>query len=95
MDQFALPPMPRFYFHVFNDVVAMDEEGIELPDLAAAREQAMDGARELVCEAINKGHLNLDHRIEVTDEAGETLTIVSYRDAFTMTGEQPKPEQPA
>ncbi|MEA3003250.1 MAG: hypothetical protein QOH81_2038 [Sphingomonadales bacterium] len=87
--------MPRFYFHVFNDVVAMDEEGIELPDLATAREQAMDAAREMVCEAINKGHLNLDYRIEVTDEGGETLTIVSYRDAFTMTGEMPKPEQPA
>ncbi|MDB5693258.1 MAG: hypothetical protein JWO81_2321 [Alphaproteobacteria bacterium] len=85
--------MPRFYFHVFNDVVAMDDEGIELADLAAAREQAMDSAREMVCEAINKGHLNLDHRIEVTDESGAKLMTVSHRDAFTLTGEA-RPEQP-
>jgi hypothetical protein len=83
--------MPRFYFHVFNHVVAMDEEGTELPDLEAAREQALEGARELVCESIHKGELNLDHRIEVTGEAGEKLLTISYRDAFTLTGEAPTP----
>jgi uncharacterized protein DUF6894 len=83
--------MPRFYFHVFNDVVAMDEEGAELPDLEAAREQALEAARELVCESIHHGHLNLDHRIEVAGEGGEKLMTISYRDAFTLTGEAPRP----
>jgi hypothetical protein len=83
--------MPRFYFHVFNDVTATDEEGIELPDAGAAREQALESARELVCESIHKGELNLDHRIEVTDEAGGKVLTISYRDAFTLTGEAPKP----
>ena len=84
--------MPRYYFHVFNDVVAIDEEGIELPDLDAAREQAMDSARELVCESIHKGHLNLDHRIEVEDEQRNKVLSISYRDAFTLTGENPQPK---
>ena len=86
--RFAL--MPRFYFHVYNDIVAMDEEGLELPDLDAAREQAMESARELVCEGIHKGHLNLDHRIEVEDEAHNSVLTVSYRDAFTVSGERPR-----
>jgi len=86
--------MPRYFFHVFNDVVAIDEEGIELPDLDAAREQALDSARELVCESIHKGHLNLDHRIEVEDDAGNKLLILSYRDAFTVRGERPTPKTP-
>lgn len=82
-------PMPRFYFHVYNDVIAIDEEGLELPDVEAAREQATESARELVCEGIHKGHLNLDHRIEVEDEGHERVLTVSYRDAFTVTGERP------
>jgi len=82
--------MPRFYFHVYNDVVAIDEEGLELPDLEAAREQAMDSARELVCESIHKGHLNLDHRIEVEDDTHENVLTLTYRDAFIVTGETPK-----
>jgi hypothetical protein len=86
--------MPRYFFHVINDLVATDEEGMVLPDLDAAREQAMDSARELVCEAVHKGHLNLDHRIEVEDEEGNTLLSISYRDAFTVTGEVPRPKIP-
>ena len=82
--------MPRFYFHVFNDVIAIDEEGLELPDLETAREQAMESARELVCEGIHKGHLNLDHRIEVEDEAHNKVLILTYREAFTVRGETPK-----
>jgi hypothetical protein len=80
--------MPRYYFHVFNDVPAIDEEGMDLPDLDAAREQAMDSARELVCEAIHQGHLNLDHRIEVEDSRHAKVLSISYRDAFTLTGEE-------
>jgi hypothetical protein len=82
--------MPRFYFHVYNHIVAMDEEGLDLPDVEAAREQALESARELVCEDIHKGQLNLDHRIEVEDAAGKKVLTITYRDAFTVTGETPK-----
>ena len=82
--------MPLFYFHVYNDIVAIDEEGLELPDLAAAREQAMESARELVCDGIHKGQLNLDHRIEVEDDQHRNVLTITYRDAFTVTGERPR-----
>jgi hypothetical protein len=82
-------PMPRFYFHVYNDIVAIDEEGLELPDLEAARAQALESARELVCEGIHKGQLNLDHRIEVEDEDHKPVLILTYRDAFAVSGERP------
>jgi hypothetical protein len=78
--------MPRFYFHVFNDEIALDEEGTELVDLAAAREHAVEGARSLVCESIHHGHLNLDHRIEITDEKNARLMTVTFREAFTLEG---------
>jgi hypothetical protein len=78
--------VPRYFFHLYNDLVAKDEEGTELPDLAAAREQAAEHAREMVCASVREGHLNLDHRIEVTDEAGKLLLTVTFRDAFTIEG---------
>jgi hypothetical protein len=56
--------MPHYYFNIYNDETTLDEEGRELPDLAAARELALDSARDLVCESVHKGHLNLDHRME-------------------------------
>lgn len=28
--------MPRYFFNLYNDLTAIDEEGVELPDLAAA-----------------------------------------------------------
>lgn len=43
--------VPRYYFHLLNDLDAPDEEGKELPDLAAAREQARYNARFTAGEA--------------------------------------------
>jgi hypothetical protein len=76
--------MPIFFFHVFNDVVAMDEEGLELPDLDAAREHALESARELVCDSVQRGYLNLEHRIEIENEKRECLLVLTFRDAFTV-----------
>ena len=76
--------MPRFFFHVYDDVVALDEEGCELPDLEAVRQRAIEGARELACEQIRKGKLTLHHRIEVEDEDGKTAMIVPFRLAFRI-----------
>jgi hypothetical protein len=78
--------VPRYYFHIHNDLDAEDEEGTELPDLAAAREHALKGARDLVCHDIKQGHVNLDHHIIVANASGDELLKVSFRDAFTIAG---------
>lgn len=78
--------MPRYFFHVFNDDITIDDEGAELPDLDAARANAIKSARGLACHSISKGHLNLDHRIEITDEAGARRMTVTFREAFTIEG---------
>jgi hypothetical protein len=79
-----LAVMPRYYFHVRNDVNAEDEEGLELPDLAAARETAVEAARDMCCADIKQGWLNLDSRVDVTDEQGETLLSVTFGQAFEV-----------
>jgi hypothetical protein len=83
----VVPAKPRFYFHIYNDWVAMDEEGLELSDVSAAKLHAMEGARELACEHIReRGNVNLDHRIEVTDDQQRLVLTVTFREAFTITG---------
>ncbi|MEA1015189.1 hypothetical protein SH591_06975 [Sphingomonas sp. LY54] len=78
--------MPRFYFHIHNHIVAEDDEGTELADAAAARDFAVNGARDLVCESVHEGRLNLDHYIRVTDADGQDVLTVTFREAFIIEG---------
>jgi hypothetical protein len=76
--------MPRYFMHVISDGFTRDEEGVELPDLAAVREHALEGARGLVCEQIHNGYLNLDDRIEVVSDTGDAVFAISFREAFEI-----------
>jgi hypothetical protein len=76
--------LPRYFFHVFDDIIAQDEEGVELPNLAAARLQAVKGARDLMTEQVRHGHLELSHWIDVTDERGDKVLTITFRDAVDV-----------
>lgn len=54
--------------------------------LEAARLFALESARGLVCDSISRGYLNLDYSIEVQDEHGETVAVITFREAFTIEG---------
>ena len=74
--------MPRFYFHLYNDVITTDEEGRELPDAEAARAVAVAEAREMMTDDVLKGEIVMSHRI--ADETGAIVSTVSYRDAVDV-----------
>ena len=78
--------MPRFYFHLHNDVEARDEEGQELADVESARAEALRGARELLAEAVRSGRVDLSHWIEVEDEAGERILTLRFGDSVDFEG---------
>jgi hypothetical protein len=40
--------MPRFYFHIEDDVRHIDHEGVEFPDLEAARDEAVSAAGQIL-----------------------------------------------
>jgi hypothetical protein len=40
--------MPRYYFHIEDDRTQIDHIGVELPDLEAAREEAVGAAAQLL-----------------------------------------------
>ncbi|MBA3676475.1 MAG: hypothetical protein H0W74_03630 [Sphingosinicella sp.] len=76
--------MPRFFFHLYDDLTVIDEEGTELPDTEAARVYAIASIRELACQEIREGSLNRRHRIQVQDEKGQSVLTVPFGEAFTL-----------
>ena len=78
--------MPRYYFHLHEYEAVLDGEGVEFPNEEAAREYALDSARDVACGLVRQGHINLDHYVEVTDETGRPVYRVTFRDAFTVEG---------
>ena len=78
--------MPRYYFHIHDDVVARDDEGIELGGPEAARRSAIDGARALICDQAKRGRIDLGHRIEVEDETGARVLVLPFGEAVEIVG---------
>lgn len=77
--------MTLYRFHVINDIDAPDEEGQDLDNLALAHLRAIDSARDLAAAAVRQGRLNLKHRIDVEDAAGEVLLTVTFAEAVEVT----------
>lgn len=79
--------MPHFFFHVYDDMVILDDDGIELSDAEAARIAALAGARAMMCDQLSKGRLSLHHRIEVVDEGGGAVLTLPFGDAVEIETE--------
>jgi hypothetical protein len=63
--------MPRFYFHVEDDRTTHDQEGTVLPDIEAARREAITVAGEMLRNG--SGHVVWEGRpwrLWVTDRPG-------------------------
>ena len=79
--------MPCFYFHVCDgEGFCEDPEGLELPDVAAARDSAIRSARSMMVEQLMAGKLNLASFIEVEDEERNLLFTVTFEEAVTVEG---------
>jgi hypothetical protein len=78
--------VPKFFFHVHDDLDARDHDGAELPDVEAAMLHALAGARSLAAEQVAKGYLNLAHEIVVEDEAHALLFKLPFGEAVDVKG---------
>ncbi len=75
--------MGRFYFHLrAGDGLIRDDEGVDLPDTAAARHEAILAARELLAEAIKDGKPTVPDAFVIMDEGGRTVDIVPLAAVF-------------
>ena len=71
--------MPRYHFDVHNSIGFMaDEDGRELPDLAAARSEGLKGVRSLLAEDVTQGRLDLNGRLEIFDSKRKLLVTIRF-----------------
>ncbi|MDP1027239.1 hypothetical protein Q5H91_08450 [Sphingomonas sp. KR1UV-12] len=61
-----------------------DEDGRELPDLAAAVRAATGEMRGLIGQEATEGQIRLAQRIEIEDEAHRVVHRVVVRDVITF-----------
>lgn len=65
--------MPRFYFHVRAGRERLDEEGTELPDLQAARREALRFVGDMLTSEPDDFTLSGMWSLDVADFTGATL----------------------
>jgi hypothetical protein len=77
--------MPRFYFHMSSgEEFIEDPEGSDLPDLAAARAEAIDAARELMADRVRTGHPADGQEFLIFDAEGNQLDIIPFRSVLRL-----------
>jgi len=75
--------MPRFFLHLDDGTQRIeDEEGSDLPDLAAAREEALGAARQLWAAAILAGQDIAARRFVITNGDGNVMDTVDMDEAL-------------
>jgi hypothetical protein len=73
--------MPRFFINVRSgNMLVEDPEGYNLPNLEAARDEALAAAREIMADGLKSEGLSCE-QLEIHNDAGQLLTTVSVRDA--------------
>ena len=78
--------MPRFFFHIRDGESVDDPDGMFLPDARTARLEAIRSARDIMAEDVRRGRLSLSSSIEVTDENGEPILAVPFREVVDIEG---------
>jgi len=75
--------MPRYFFHIKDEATTMlDQEGIELDDLEAVRNEATQAARQGMSERVLDGHAPNDRTFVVTDEQGRVVLNFPFKEAI-------------
>ncbi|MDQ0840150.1 DUF6894 family protein [Sphingomonas faeni] len=75
--------MPRFFLHIDDGAQRIeDEEGSDLPDLAAAREEALSAARQLWAAAILRQQDIGARRFLIAGDDGNVTHVVKMDDAL-------------
>ncbi len=76
--------MPRFFFLISDGDLYEDNEGQEPPGPDAAMAGALTAARELLAEVLKTGRILLREKIVVSDEAGDIVGTIDFRDAVEI-----------
>jgi len=82
--------VPRFHLHIRNGSgFTADEQGLDLPDLLGAHQEAVKGARSLLSAEVMDGKMDLAGQIEIADGDGRVVDVVRFRDVVEIKGGDP------
>jgi Domain of unknown function (DUF6894) len=71
--------MSRFYFHIHRgEQIIADQEGTDLVDIIAARNEALTAARQILAETIRSGHGDVPEALIIADSEGRELETVRF-----------------
>jgi hypothetical protein len=70
--------MPQYHFHVYDGRPVKNVNGIELPNIQAARVEALRLAAETIRDAAERADLGDAWRVEVLDEVGLMLFRMDF-----------------
>ena len=76
--------MPRFYFRFCDGDELPDDLGIELPDVQAARLEAIKGIRSFAADCAHRGIVPVSQWIEIEDEARKSVMSISFEKALKL-----------
>jgi len=77
--------MARYYFHLRDGVdILIDEEGRQLESLTSVANAALIEARSIISADALAGHIRLDQRIDVEDEARTIVHTIEFANAITI-----------
>jgi hypothetical protein len=71
--------MPKYFFHIYHDRAALDDEGEELQDRYAAWHEATITAGQILQDIDGKLSSEHDWRMEVTDEFQNVLYVLHIK----------------
>jgi hypothetical protein len=75
--------MAQYYFNFRSPWnVVLDEDGLDLLDVLAAREQALVSVREDFANAIKTGSVHPPYSIIITDASGRKVGTITSKDVF-------------
>ena len=78
--------MPTYFFDIFGDRGDVnDEDGVDLPDVASARVEALLSAREQIADAAKAGRDITHLRFRVRDGSGATLFTLPFCETITRS----------
>jgi hypothetical protein len=78
--------MARFFINFkSSDHVALDDEGIDVQDIEAARTMAILSARELLGEAIKHDGSTVPDAVFICDESGRPVLTLSIAEILSQS----------
>ena len=87
-------PMARYFFNIRDGKTLIeDPDGTDLPNLDAARVEALAAARDILAERLRADQIVDGQRFEIMDEHGTLLDVVKFRDAMRLLSSE-RPELP-